>query len=151
MEREAYQKIIGFAISCEIEAEAFYESIADKLNNTILKDLFMSFASEEKGHQMILRELYHNPGNEKKFDGSVDYKVSESIEFPKLTDDMKPADAFAIAMKSEEMAVIRYTILSKGCDDPEQRRIFDNLADMEREHKLKMEQSFVNAAYPEVW
>lgn len=73
------------------------------------------------------------------------------MEFPTLSDDMKPADAFAIAMKSEEMAVMRYTILSEGCGDPEQSKVFDNLAAMEKEHKFKMEQAFVNTAYPEVW
>jgi hypothetical protein len=29
--------------------------------------------------------------------------------------------------------------------------VFDNLAAMEKEHKFKMEQAFVNTAYPEVW
>ncbi len=151
MERDAYEKIIGFAIECEVEAEAFYESIAERLSNQTLKDLFNQFAREERTHQAILKDIYAKPVNERKFDGSKDYKVSETMEFPVLSDDMKPADAFAIAMKSEEMAVMRYTILSEGCEDPEQRTVFNNLAAMEKEHKFKMEQAFVNAAYPEVW
>jgi rubrerythrin len=151
MELDAYRKIIGFAYDCEVEAEAFYESIADRLQNKNLKELFLQFAREEKSHQAILKTFFNNPGNERQFDGSIDYKVAETMEFPTLSDDMKPADAFAIAMKSEEMAVMRYKILSNGCGDPEQKKVFDNLAAMESEHKLKMEQAFVNAAYPEVW
>ncbi len=151
MDREDYEKIISFAIECEVEAEAFYESISERLSNKDLKDLFNQFAREERTHQAILKDIYAKPVNEKKFDGSKDYKVAETIEFPTLSEDMKPADAFAIAMKSEEMAVMRYTIMSEGCDDPEQRKVFDNLAAMEKEHKFKMEQAFVNVAYPEVW
>jgi len=151
MDRDAYEKIIGFAIECEVEAESFYESIAERLNNNELKELFNQFAREERTHQAILKDIYSKPVNEKKFDGSKDYKVAETMEFPTLSDGMKPADAFAIAMKSEEMAVMRYTILSEGCGDPEQSRVFDNLAAMEKEHKFKMEQAFVNTAYPEVW
>lgn len=73
------------------------------------------------------------------------------MEFPILSEDLKPADAFAIAMKSEEMAVMRYKILSDGCSSQDQKAVFENLAAMEAEHKNKMEQAFVNVAYPEVW
>lgn len=151
MDLEAYQKIISFAIECEVEAESFYESIAEKLTNPTLKELFGQFAREEKGHQAILKEIYNKPDNYKIFDGSKDYKVAETMEFPTLSDTMKPSDAFAIAMKSEEMAVMRYNILADGCSDPAQKQVFDNLAAMEKEHKHKMEQAFVNTAYPEVW
>lgn len=151
MDLDGYQKIISFAIECEVEAESFYESISKKLKNKTLKELFAQFAKEECGHQAILKEIYNKPDNYKIFDGSKDYKVSETMEFPTLSDDMKPSDAFAIAMKSEEMAVMRYKILSEGCSDPGQKKVFDNLAAMEKEHKLKMEQAFVNTAYPEVW
>lgn len=151
MDLEAYQKIISFAIECEVEAESFYESISEKLNSKALKELFAQFAKEERGHQAILKEIYNKPDNYRIFDGSKDYKVSETMEFPTLSDDMKPADAFAIAMKSEEMAVMRYKILAEGCSDPQQKNVFENLAAMEKEHKLKMEQAFVNTAYPEAW
>lgn len=151
MDLEAYRKIISFAIECEVEAESFYESISTKLNNQTLKELFAQFAKEERGHQVILKEIYNKPENYKIFDGSRDYKVSETIDFPTLSDAMKPSDAFAIAMKSEEMAVMRYAILADGCSDPTQKKVFDNLAAMEKEHKLKMEQAFVNTAYPEAW
>ena len=64
---------------------------------------------------------------------------------------MKPADAIALAMKNEEEAMELYTWLAQGCDDPEQRRVFEDLAAMERDHKFKMENAFVDIAYPEAW
>lgn len=33
----------------------------------------------------------------------------------------------------------------------EQKKIFLELAEMEREHKAKMESAFVDIGYPEVW
>ena len=37
------------------------------------------------------------------------------------------------------------------CNDPELKSVFNNLAAMEKDHKLKMENAFVEVAYPEVW
>ena len=56
-----------------------------------------------------------------------------------------------IAMKNEELAMKKYTALAENCDDPQLKKVFLDLASMERDHKFKMENSFVDVAYPEVW
>jgi rubrerythrin len=43
------------------------------------------------------------------FSESRDYKVAETVDEPELSMDMKPADAFALAMKKEEEAMKQYT------------------------------------------
>ena len=65
--------------------------------------------------------------------------------------DMKPADAFALAMKKEADAMKQYSEMADLCDDDEKRQIFLDLAAMERDHKLKMESAFIDIGYPEVW
>ena len=64
---------------------------------------------------------------------------------------MNLKDAIGLAMKNEEIAMQKYETLAANCDDPELQSVFNNLAAMERDHKFKMEQSFVKVAYPEVW
>ena len=85
------------------------------------------------------------------FNEEADYKVSETVDEPELSMDMKPADAFALAMKKEEEAMVQYTALADECPDAEKKRVFLDLAAMERAHKRKMEDAFVDIGYPEVW
>ena len=78
-------------------------------------------------------------------------KVAEATELPKLTLDMQPADAIALAMKKEQQAVEFYRDLSKHCADQEIGKIFENLANMELTHKQKLENVFVEIGYPEAF
>ena len=64
---------------------------------------------------------------------------------------MKPAEAIALAMKKEEEAIVQYTALAEDCPDAEKKKVFLDLAAMERGHKKKMEAAFVDIGYPEVW
>ena len=70
-----------------------------------------------------------------------EFKVSETIELPQVTDDMNLKDAIGLAMKTEEMAVIKYQKLANDCNDPELKSVFNNLAAMEKDHKLKNNQN----------
>jgi len=86
-----------------------------------------------------------------KFQAGQNYKVSETVERPKLSMDMKPVDAIALAMKKEEDAMNLYLGCSQASDDAEQKNIFDNLAAMEQSHKAKLEDLYTNMAFPEAW
>jgi len=54
-------------------------------------------------------------------------------------------------MKNEEEAMKLYTAMARVTSDAAQKGLLLELAAMEREHKRKMEDAFVNVAYPEVW
>ncbi|MCP3954519.1 MAG: rubrerythrin, partial [Desulfobacterales bacterium] len=54
-------------------------------------------------------------------------------------------------MKNEEDAMRQYQQMAAACDDPDKKRVFEDLAAMERGHKNKMEKAFVDIGYPEVW
>ena len=51
------EEIIKFAIEKEIEAAAFYENLAGKVKNPVMKDAVLSMADEERKHQRILSNL----------------------------------------------------------------------------------------------
>jgi len=151
MNQSEYEKILTDAIQGEIDAQHFYQDAAQSVQDPFLKDLFTSFVAEEKKHETILKGFITNIPEKLPFDEARDYNVAQTVNPPKVSTDMKPVDAFALAMKKEEEAMHHYNNLANGCTAPEQKRIFQELAAMEREHKFKMEKAFVDIGYPEVW
>lgn len=151
MNHMQYKQILTDAIQGEIDSQKFYQDAAGRMQDRFLKELFTRFTHEEKKHEEILRGFMEAIPEALPFDENRNYKVSETIDRPEVSDRMKPADAFALAMKKEQEAMDQYNTLADGCIDPEQAQMFRSLAAMEREHKLKMEQAFVDIGYPEVW
>ncbi len=151
MNLSEYKEIIKFAMQNEIEAKKFYEDVAAKMENKQLKEMFIDFAAEEEHHRKILNQIFTSNRIEDYFDPGQDYHVSEDINEPALSTDMKPADAIALAMKKEEEAMVQYKQMAESCSEPEKRQVFLDLAAMEQGHKQKMENAFVDIGYPEVW
>ena len=151
MKTSEYEKVIKFAVNNEIEAFHFYMDVSKRIIDPYLKSMFEDFAREEKLHQEILQRILDNKKIGHYFPVTRDYKVAETVEKPLLSTVMKPADALALAMKNEEEAMALYLDLARECIDPEKKRVFNDLAAMERDHKFKMEKAFVDIGYPEVW
>ena len=80
-----------------------------------------------------------------------DYHVAELVGAPKLSPDLKPLDGLAIAINKEREAMQMYTQLTKVNSDPEQQKLFNELAAMERGHQARLEDIYTNMAFPESW
>lgn len=152
MDKQTYQSILDDAIQGEIEAQHFYQQVAQKVQDGHLKEMFTIFAQEELKHQKILEGFHNRADMAIHFASVPDYHISETVDNPtELSISMKPADAIALAMKKEEAAMQHYTQLAEACNDDAQRNVFLELAAMERGHKSKMETAFVDIGFPEVW
>ena len=151
MDAVTFEKIVEMAIANEIEAWEFYQAASEKIEEPHLKEMFQGFAQEEKGHETLLRVLLSKGNMALNFKETTDYKVAETVDEPRLSLEMKPADAIALAMKKEERAMKEYSLLAEACKDEAQKKVFLDLAAMERGHKLQLEQMFVDIGYPEVW
>jgi len=151
MKEKFYDDIIARAIMNEIEAAQFYADVADKTENAYLKELFTTFSNEEQKHRRLLEGFRNDPSAAISFQNAPDFHVSETMDEPPLSMNMKPADAIALAMKKEESAMKQYNALAEACTDPGREKLFYELAAMEREHKAKLETAFVDIGYPEVW
>lgn len=152
MDLEKYKKVILEAIEAEIAAKEFYLQVSEKIKNDFLKELFAKFAKEEEKHEEILNRVLSNEKMDTTyFDFDKDFHVAETIDMPIVSAEMDLKDAIGIAMKNEEAAMKKYTSLAEMCDDASLKRVFLDLAAMERDHKFKMEQNFVDVAYPEAW
>lgn len=151
MDLTEQRKIIEKAVEKEIEAQQFYLKVSQKLKDPYLREMFSLFADEELRHQTILAEILSSETLDLHIHDVKDFKISETIDEPLLSTDMRPADAIALAIKNEEAAMIHYTHLANACSDEHHRNVLLQLAAMEREHKHKMENAFVDIGYPEIW
>lgn len=151
MDAVTFKKIVDMAIANEIEAWQFYQAVSEKIKEPQIKEMFQGFAREEKGHEQLLRDILSKGTMSLNFKEKTDYKVAETVDEPRLSLDMKPADAIALAMKKEERAMKEYNWIAQGCEDESEKKVFLDLAAMERGHKLQLEQMFVDIGYPEVW
>lgn len=151
MTLEEYKKIISDAINNEEDAYLFYSDVAQKSKDKNISSIFEGFAKDELSHKVLLKGYLSGAVKSLKFDTTADYKVAESVDKPKLSIDMKPADAIALAMKNEEEAMNMYTEFASLSTDEEQKETFLNLAKMEQGHKAKLEDLYVGIAYTEVW
>lgn len=151
MDKDVYRQILDAAIQGEIEANLFYQQVAQKVQDTYLKQMFFDLAREELKHQRILEAFRKDESKAIHFAQVTDYHLSETMDDQPLTMDMKPADAIALAMKKEEAAMKHYLDLAQASTDAAQKQVFEELAAMEQGHKAKLETAFVDIGFPEVW
>lgn len=151
MDNREFDRIMDRVIEAEAEACKFYYDAAEKVTDPAVKQLFSEFASEESLSKKQLEELKANEVHDFDFDGAPDFKVSETVDLPSLSADMKPTDAIALAMKKEEEAMKSYFYLASLSCDPEKQRIYHELAQIGEKHKARMEALYTNTAFPEVW
>ena len=151
MTPEEYRNIISEAINNEVEAYTFYKTVSEKVTDANLKKLFGELAGEEKGHREYLQKLLSRDITSLGFSTTKDYKVGDSLPTPPLTPDLKPVDGLVVAIKKELAAMQMYTQLANASDDAEVKQLFTELAAMERGHKTRLEDIYVNTAFAEAW
>jgi len=151
MTPEEYKGIISEAINNEVEAYTFYQTVSEKVTDANLKKLFGELAGEEKGHREYLQKLLSRDITSLGFSSTKDYKVGDTLPTPPLTPDMKPIDGLVVAIKKELAAMQMYSQLANASDDAEVKKLFTELAAMERGHKTRLEDIYVNMAFPEAW
>ena len=151
MKNEELRSIIDFAVENEVEAYEFYRDAAEKIKDDFLKTTFQDLAAEELEHKVFLQNFLVSEVEEIRLKEFSDYKISETIDKPELTVDMKFGDAIALAIKNEEEAMFMYQSLAEACMDKEHEKLFLGLMEMEKMHKAKLEEIYLNVAYAEVW
>jgi len=151
MKQEDFKKIILSAIDKEVESYTFYTATAERVSDKALKSIFKELAEQETMHRKTLQEYLIGGKKELKFDEAKDYHISDTIESPVLTTEMKPLDGLKLAIKKEEEAKQMYEKLASASVDADQKEIFNELAKMETGHKARLEDIYTNTAFAEAW
>lgn len=152
MDQAALIELFETAIAREREANAFYADAAKRVADPSVKAILEELAAQEKGHEELLWKMKGDPTLAVRFTAPPDWKVAESVTaLPPLSTSLKPAEAYALAMKKEQEAAELYTRLASLCGDPASREAYENLANMELGHKQRLEALYVDVGYPEAF
>jgi len=149
MDQLQFEKLIAIAIKREVESHEFYRDVAARTEDPYIKQIFKDLAAQEMGHRDLLERYRFDSTLAIKFQAPKDLKIAETVDEPRLSVNMKPVDAIALAMKKEQHALEFYRQLAALCDDEEVKKNYLNLANMEMEHKVRLENTFVDIGYPE--
>ncbi|MBW1992588.1 MAG: ferritin family protein [Deltaproteobacteria bacterium] len=144
------QAIIEHAISQEELSYAFYQRLAELVNDPEAKDTLEYLAREELEHQEFLKRCL-TPAGCTLAGQPTDTKLAEIMQTPAITEDLSPKEALVVAMKREEGAYNFYRHLASLQPPGEARDFLEKMAEMELGHKEKVEYLYDNAAFPEVW
>ena len=151
MDAETFDRIMLESIAAEIAARDFYRQAAERIAESATRDVFLSLSADEERHREILETFRFNPEARVEFEKVTDYAVAEAEQVPDLSFEMSPADALQVAIKKEQEAMELYQRFADQCEDAEIRKLYTELAAMERGHKARLEDLFVGTAYPEKW
>lgn len=139
MSADSVKTLLSFAIDREQEAVDFYTKLAEESTSPGMKQTFIDFANEEKGHKIRLTQA---------LEGKIEIDISAPVPDLKISDylvDEEPRPgmsyqaALVVAMKREKAAYRFYTDLAGRTENAQVKAMLLKLAQEEAKHKLKFE------------
>jgi rubrerythrin len=142
MASSSVEEILKFAVDKEREAIAFYEDLARKVENPVVKDAILVMADEERKHEKILMNLTPERTQFARQPTQPDMKLSDYLVESPITKDMNYQELLVIAMKREEKAYALYSELELRASDDATRKVFTLLKGEELKHKTRLEKEY---------
>jgi rubrerythrin len=136
------EEIINFAIDKEREAIAFYENLAGKAEDPVMKDAIFSMADEERKHEKLLMNLTPKKLQFVRDAKQQDLKLSNYLVETPLTKDSTYQELLIVAMKREEKSHALYADLEQRASDDATRKLFTLLKGEELKHKTRLEKEY---------
>ena len=139
MKFDSIDEILDYAIGREQAAEALYTELADRVARPGMREAFLHFAAEERGHKERLERIKAGDLPAVTEEQVRDLKIGDYLVEPEPTANMTYQEALLFAMKAEKAAFTMYTKLAELTGDASFTRIFRSLAQEEAKHKLRFE------------
>jgi len=149
--RVTLKEILGKAIEKEVDSRRLYVSLSQKVDDEAAKDAFLELAQQEQGHQNLLERYLQGGLKEGALSRGqlVDYKIAERLDQPELSADMKLQDVFLLAANREKVSHEFYLSLAQIHPAGEMKRLLEELAAQELEHKQRVEFLYTEVAFPQ--
>ena len=143
--------VIDKAIEKEIEAQHMYRNLSQASRDPAARDMFQQLTSVEKKHEDLLRRYLSGDigGQGLKKDAVLDYRIAEHFNAPEITPEMPLADVLLLAANRERASHELYTHLASVQPEGRIRRLFEDLAAQELDHKHRMEDYYTDVAFPQ--
>jgi rubrerythrin len=142
MARSSIEEILKFAIDKEKEAVAFYENLAERVENPVIKDAILGMADEERKHEKLLANLTPERIQFVRQPPQPDVKLSDFLVESPITKDMDYQELLVVAMKREEKSYALYSELEMRAGDEATRKVFTLLKGEELKHKSRLEKEY---------
>ncbi len=136
---ETSESILDYAIREERAAARFYEQMAERMKDARMRDVFESFAEEERSHARKLEAAKQTQAAALPDDKIATLKLSDlpADEAPSIEGPYTQALKLVI---SKEVAAFRmYTRLAEIAEEPDLRKTLEALAQQEASHKMHFE------------
>ena len=149
--RVTLKEILIKAIEKEVNSRLLYVSLSQKVNDQTAKDAFQELAQQEQEPQNLLERYLRGELKEGTLSHGqfVDYKIAEQLDQPELSIDMKLQDVFLLAANREKVAHEFYLSLAQVHPAGEMKRLLEELAAQELEHKQRVEFLYTEVAFPQ--
>ena len=139
MDLSSVDKILDFAIANEGNAAKFYTDLAGRMEHEHMKEAFLVFAGEERGHKAKLLAIKQGQKMLSAEQQVLDLKLGDYLVDIELSADLDYQKALVLAMKAEKAAFRLYQGLASATDDPALKKMLLGLAQEEAKHKLRFE------------
>jgi len=162
MKSDEQIKSIEVALSNESRERDFYLMHSKRTTNNMGKLMFATLAQDENEHYQRLQELHSRLSQQGTWPENVPLKVKGSNLKNVLKDFLKKAEkdapaeiddqeAIKIAIDFEEKGYRFYAGLRDAVDNPEEKKFFNILAEMEKEHLTSLQDSLLYMEDPGGW
>ena len=144
-------EILEKAIQKEIGSRLLYDDLSQKMKDQVAKDAFRELARQEQGHQNLLEQYQRGElgAGVLSREQAVDYKIAEHLDQPEISPDMQLKDVFLLAANHEMHSHELYLALAGIHSPGEAKRLFEELASQELEHKHRVEFLYTEVAFPQ--
>lgn len=141
---ESFDKLLQYAIAKEEEAASLYEFLAAESAQANIRDLFVRFAGDERGHKKAFAKIVGDGCRLKKEYEPAAAAASLSVYLVDVPFDprMSYQDALILAMKREEKSMGFYREMALKVADPCLAETLQRLAGEEEKHKSRLEEIY---------
>jgi rubrerythrin len=155
-------KALEVALNNESRERDFYLKHKDRTINPLGKLMFASIASDEDEHYRRILELQKKLSKEGKWPETIPLAVKgtevksiiknlvDSVD-TKSKADLDDMEAVKIAIDFETKGEIFYSNLGKSVENPVEKKFYELLASIEREHRLSLEDTYDYFKDPAGW
>ena len=144
-------EILGKAIQKEIGSRLLYDDLSQKMKDQVAKDAFRELARQEQGHQNLLEQYQRGElkGGTLSRGQTIDYKIAEHLDQSEISPDMQLKDVFLLVANREMHSHELYLALAGIHPPGEAKRLLEELASQELEHKQRVEFLYTEVAFPQ--
>jgi len=143
--------VLQKAIQKQIESQHLSSDLSQKITDESTRDASQELARQEHGHQQLLEQYLRGElkGGTLSRGQVIDYKIAERLNQPAISPDMKLKDVFLLAANRERASHEFYLSLAQIHPAGEVKRLLEELASQELEHKQKAEFLYTEVAFPQ--